>query len=112
MKRYRVFIIQEAEDDLHDIHAYISADDSAEKADHVLAQLETLCGSLTTVPFRGHVCPELETIGITSYREVHFKPYRVIYEVSGKAVYVHAMLDGRRDLPSLLERRFTRLSGK
>lgn len=108
MKRYRIIVIQEAEDDLLDIWSYIAANDSAGKADHVLTQLEVLCENLSTTPFRGHVCPELEPIGVSNYREVHFKPYRVIYEVAGKAVYVHAVLDGRRDLPSLLERRFTR----
>lgn len=108
MKRYRVNVIQEAEDDLLDIWSYIASNDLAAKADHVLTQLEALCESLATIPFRGHVCPELESIGITSYREVHFKPYRVIYEITGKVVYIHAVLDGRRDLPSLLERRFTR----
>lgn len=74
MKRYRVIVIQEAEEDLLDIYSYISANDSAGKAEHVLAQLEALCDSLSTAPFRGHICPELEPIGVSNYREVHFKP--------------------------------------
>jgi len=108
VKRYRVRIIEEAEQDLIDIHAYIARHDSPANADYVLDQLETLCLSLVELPLRGHVPPELERIGVTGYREIHFKPYRVIYEIIGQNVFVHCILDGRRDLQSLLERRLLR----
>ena len=36
------------------------------------------------------------------------KPYRVICEVIGRDVYIHCVLDGRRDMQSLLERRLVR----
>jgi toxin ParE1/3/4 len=111
LKRFRVFIIQEAEEDLLEIYMYVSLNDSVGRADYVLTQLEACALSLSTTPYRGHVCPELDRIGISDYRELHFKPYRVIYEIAGQTVYIHAVLDGRRDLPSLLERRFTRQSG-
>jgi prevent-host-death family protein len=34
--------------------------------------------------------------------------YRILYEVQEQAVFVHAILDGRRDLRDLLERRLLR----
>jgi len=108
VKRYRVRIIEDAEQDLIDIHTYIARHDSAANAEYVMDQLETLCLSLADLPLRGHVPPELARIGVTAYREVHFKPYRVIYEVIGQDVFVHCVLDGRRDLQSLLERRLLR----
>lgn len=52
--------------------------------------------------------PELERIGVTDYREVHFKPYRLIYQIIGKKVFVHCVLDWRRDSQELLERRLLR----
>ena len=73
-----------------------------------LDQLESLCKRLSELPMRGHVPPELERIGVKSYREVHFKPYRVLCEVAGLEVYVHCVLDGRRDMQSLIERRLLR----
>ncbi len=108
MKRYRVLLAEDAEQDLIDIYRYIAVSDSAEKAAYVLDQLESLCLSLAELPLRGHVPPELERIGVTNYREVHFKPYRVIYAVIRQHVAVHGVLDGRRDMQSLLERRLVR----
>ncbi len=108
MKRFRVRLAEDAEQDLVDIYRYVATHDSAEKAAYVLEQLETLCARLANLPLRGHIPPELDRIGVTNYREVHFKPYRVIYEVIGQDVFVHCVLDGRRDMQSLLERRLLR----
>jgi toxin ParE1/3/4 len=108
VKRFRVRLAEDAEQDLVDIYRYVATHDSAEKAAYVLEQLETLCARLADLPLRGHIPPELDRIGVTSYREVHFKPYRVIYEVIGQDVFVHCVLDGRRDMQSLLERRLLR----
>ena len=108
MKRYRIRLTEDAEQDLIDIYRYITLHDSVEKADYVLEQLESLCSSITELPERGHIPPELDRIGIANYREVNFKPYRVIYEVIRQDVFIHCILDGRRDMPSLLERRLIR----
>lgn len=108
MKRYRVRLVAEAEQDLIDIYRYVATHDSAEKATYVLDQLESLCLRLAELPERGHLPPELDRIAVTAYREVHFKPYRVIYEVVGQDVFVHCVLDGRRDMQSLLQRRLLR----
>jgi toxin ParE1/3/4 len=108
VKRYRVRLTEDAEQDLIDICRYIGLHDSVENADYVLDQLESLCSRLTDLPDRCHVPPELDRIGVTNYREVNFKPYRVIYEVIRQDVFIHCILDGRRDMPSLLERRLIR----
>lgn len=108
MKHYRVRLSEEAEQDLIDIYRYIALHDCVENANYVLDQLEPLCSRLTDMPERGHIPPELDRIGITNYREVNFKPYRVIYEVIRQDVFVHCILDSRRDIPSLLERRLIR----
>lgn len=42
MKPYRVRIIEDAEHDLIDIHAYVAAHDSTTSVDYVLVQLESL----------------------------------------------------------------------
>ena len=57
---------------------------------------------------RGRFLPELRSIGIKTYREVHFKHYRVIYEVIGREVFVLLIVDGRRSLQAILERRIIR----
>ena len=108
MKPYRVRLAEDAELDLIDIYSYISLQDSVENADYVLDQLETLCSRLTELPERGHIPPELDQISVTNYREVNFKPYRVVYEVIRQDVFIHCIIDGRRDMSSLLQRRLIR----
>lgn len=108
MTRHRVRVSEEAEQDLIDIYRYVAIHDSVEKAAYLLEQLEPLCSSLAELPMRSHIPPELDRIGVTNYREVHFKPYRVIYEVIEQDVFVHCIQNERRDMQSLLERRLVR----
>ena len=108
MKRYRVRLAEEAEQDLIDIYYYVATHDSVEKAARLLDRLEALCSRLSELPQRGHIPPELARIAVTTYREVHFKPYRVIYEVVGHEVFAHCVIDERRDMQLLLERRLVR----
>jgi toxin ParE1/3/4 len=39
------------------------------------------------------------------YREIFFKPYRIIYRIVAERVYVTVIADGRRDMQTLLQRR-------
>ena len=105
---YQVNIISYAEDDLFDIYAYILEHDSRQSAEYVFNEIEKVCDSLEHMPQRGHIPPELSRINVVQFLELHFKPYRVIYEIEGKKVFVHCILDGRRDLQELLARRLLR----
>lgn len=105
---HRVYLIKEAREDLFNIYSYVAAHDSPEKADSLLKRLESVCKSLSRFPLRGHVPSELDRVGIYLYRELHYKPYRIIYQVIGQDVYIHGVLDGRRDLEDLLLYRLTR----
>ena len=61
--------------------------------------------SLSGSPERGAYPKEPLTLGIRDYREIFIKPYRVIYRVMGDIVYVLLIVDGRRDMQTLLQRR-------
>ncbi|MCP3663226.1 MAG: type II toxin-antitoxin system RelE/ParE family toxin [Gammaproteobacteria bacterium] len=108
MKRYNVRLTSEVESDLVDLFEYIARKDSIDNANYVLEKLDTLILSLDQQPERGHYPPELDKRGVKDYREVHFKPYRVIYEIIGNHVVILGCFDGRRDMESLLERRLLR----
>ena len=105
---FQVLLVQEAEDDLFDIYKYILDHDSVNNADYVIRKIEEVCLSLEELPQRGHIPPELARISISSFLELHFKPYRIIYEIEGKKIFIHCILDGRRDLQDLLEKRLLR----
>lgn len=91
--------------DLNEIYDYIAFHDSPQKADYVLEQIEQVFSSLSELPERGAHPKELLALGIREYREIFFKPYRIIYRIMGKNVYVLLIFDGGRDMQSLLQRR-------
>ncbi len=103
--KYNVYIIHDAEQDILSIFEYIASADSSKKAAHVYSKLKEKCMFLSHLPKKGHVPPELERIDVYDYREIHFKPYRIIYQITGKDVYIHCILDGRRTLQTILEKR-------
>ena len=70
-----------------------------------MEQIEKAFSRLSESPERGTYPKELLSMGIREYREVFFKPYRIIYRVMNKNVYVLLIVDGRRNLQLLLQRR-------
>lgn len=106
--RYGVFLIAEAEDDIFDIHRYVAARDSPGRADNLFGQFREAIDSLSQLPARGHIPPELDRIDVREFLEIHCKPYRIIYQIVGTDVLVHAVLDGRRDLQEILQGRLLR----
>jgi toxin ParE1/3/4 len=103
--RYEVLLTEGAERDLEEIFDHIAEHDSPGKADHVLSRLLEAAECLATFPDRGPLPKELQALGIREYRQTYFKPYRLIYRVIGKQVFVYLIADGRRDMQSLLARR-------
>jgi toxin ParE1/3/4 len=102
---YEVSLTKDAGRDLEEIYFYIAEHDSRRSADHVLDRLIQAAKVLSTAPDRGSLVNELRSLGISEYRQVFFKPYRLIYRVHAKRVIVYVVADGRRDLASLLARR-------
>jgi toxin ParE1/3/4 len=98
-------LTEDAARDLESIHGYISDHDAPESAEYVFEQIEKALLSLAQLPDRGSYPKELSALGIKQYREVFFKPYRIIYQVLGGVVYVMLVADGRRDMQTLLQRR-------
>ena len=102
---FAVLLSKDAARDLNELYDYITVHDSPRKADYVLKKIEQTFSALPEFPERGIYPKELLKIGIREYREIFFKPYRIIYRVMDKAVYVLLIVDGRRDLQTLLQRR-------
>ncbi|MBI5739365.1 MAG: type II toxin-antitoxin system RelE/ParE family toxin [Nitrospirae bacterium] len=103
--KYEVRIDNIASLDLYAIYRYVAINDSPEKAEHLLDNIQKAITSLETMPARGNLPPELQRWGISDFREIFFKPYRIFYEMRGKTVFIHAVLDGRRNCEDLLQQR-------
>ena len=103
--RYEVLITPGAERDLAEIIEYIAEHDAPAKADHVLGKLLDAIDGLSMLPERGAFPKELLALGMRDFRQVSFKPYRVIYRVMSAQVFILVIADGRRDLQAVLARR-------
>jgi toxin ParE1/3/4 len=102
---FKVLLTNDASRDLEGLYEYISLHNAPEKANYVLDKIESIFAGLSEFPERGTFPKELLALGIRDYREIFFKPYRIIYRVLSKNVYVFLIVDGRRDMQSLLQRR-------
>lgn len=103
--RYEVVLTSDAESDLEHIYRYIAEHDSKASADYVLERLLEVSDSLAAYPERGSIPKELRSLGMAEYRQVFFKPYRLVYRVHASQVVIYLIVDGRRDMQSLLARR-------
>jgi len=102
---FQVVLPEDAVRDFEEIDAWICVHDSAKSADYVLKHITSRLNSLAHMPERGAHPMELSGLGNREYREIHFKPYRIIYRVMDDCVYVYLISDGRRDMQTLLNRR-------
>ena len=105
---FAVLLTDDAAQDLSDLYDFISRHDAPEKADYVLTQIEGAFSSLSESPERGAYPKELLAVGIREYREIFFKPYRIIYRIIERNIYVLLIADGRRDMQTLLQWRLLR----
>lgn len=103
--QFSVQLTDDAANDLNEIHEYIASHDGLIRANAWLDSVGRVFTRLSNTPNRGSYPKELLALGIQEYRQMHWKPYRIIYRVAGQTVYVFLISDGRRDMRSLLERR-------
>lgn len=102
---FEVRITKGAESDLEALYNYVALNRSRDEAAVLLDGILDKIITLETFPLRGPVCPELDRLGIQEFRQIYHEPYRLIYRVIDKIVYVMIIADSRRDMKALLERR-------
>jgi len=105
---YKLLIDSLAKKDIIEIYNYVGLSDSSDKANRLLDNLERNCNNLERFPEREHIPEELRGTGIKRFLEIHYKPYRIIYEIIENIVYVHCVLDGRRNMQELLSSKLLR----
>lgn len=106
--KYTVLIDPKAKQDLKDIFLYVAVNDNFLSANELLDEIEKPCCKLEKFPRRGHIPSELLSTGIKRYLEIHHKHYRIIYEIDLSTVYIHFVLDGRRNIQEILSDRLLR----
>jgi toxin ParE1/3/4 len=106
---HQIRISAAATKDILEIYDYVLEFDSEANADRLIAKIKASINTLANFPERGSIPSDLIDIGIRDYRQIFFKPYRIIYLVNEKFVTINAVLDGRRNLQTLLSRRLLRI---
>jgi toxin ParE1/3/4 len=94
-----------ARKDLQAIHQFIARNDSMEAANYVARQIVRAALTLQDFPNRGAHPPELLRQGRPDHRQLFFRPYRILYRIRAKTVFIAVIADGRRDMAALLSRR-------
>lgn len=103
--RYSVEFTTGAKQDLFKIYRYIKNAGRPETAKQLTHQISQLCVSLSENPERGHLPAELEGLSSLLCRQVVIKNYRVIYQIIGKIVIIHGIIDGRRSIREVMQQR-------
>ena len=107
-KRYSVQLTRSAERDLAAIARYLAQAASPTVAAAFLDTMLEQVAELEHLPERGAVPRELDVLGITSFRQLSAKPWRIIYRISETTVTILLIADSRRDMQTLLEQRLLR----
>jgi toxin ParE1/3/4 len=106
--KYKVLIDPQAKQDLREIFIYVALNDNLRSTNKLLDSLEDKCYKLEKYSERGHIPAEIKSTGIKKCLEIHYKPYIIIYEIDNDVVYVHSVLDGRRNIQEILSDRLLR----
>ena len=103
--KYKVVWANAAESDLKDIVEYISID-NPQNALIILKKIKQKASELYALPERGRIVPELKDQGILQYREIVIPPWRLIYRITEREVFVLSLIDSRRNVEDILFKRF------
>jgi toxin ParE1/3/4 len=87
----------EAEQDLFDISAYLTAEASGRTAENCLREIDGACQRIRIRPLSGRARSEL----MSGLRSVLVHPYIVFYRVAEPAIEIVRVLHQRRDLDAM-----------
>jgi len=94
VKKYKISITDNAQNDLEHIFFYIAAD-SINNAKKFILELEKKVCSLETFPERFAYISE-NIYFETHYRHLIYKKYRVIYKIESNSVYILRVIHGSK----------------
>ena len=102
---HTVFMLQEAEHDLEAIFRFILGSGNPSAAKDMTRLIRQACDSLSQMPERGHVPPELARADNYEYRQIIVKTYRIIYQIVESSVFIFGIIHGRRNVDEVLRQR-------
>ena len=111
MQQFQVIWSKYAELDLELIIEYIKID-SVHIAKKIFDEIRNECEQLHTLPHRKRIVPEFQQIGITKYRELIYKRWRIVYKIDDTKVHILLVADASRNLEDILFQRLIKSNDK
>ena len=105
----KIVILESAEYDLKELKDYLVKNFSVGTWKNTYNKLKMVIRNLKDFPDLGAIPDELEKLHLSQYRQVISGMNRIIYEVRQDIIYIHVIMDTRRDTMSLLTRRLLRI---
>lgn len=99
--KYEIIWTHVAENDLINIIEYISVN-SPQNALKILKKIKQKTSDLYTLPERGRIVPALQGQGIFQYRELVIPPWRLIYRIAEREIFVLSVIDSRQNVEDIL----------
>src|SRR4030042_173207 len=104
---YEIIWARIAENELKEIIDYIAIDSPA-NALKIFKKIKNKASSLYTMPERCRIVPELKDQGVMQYRELIVPPWRIMFRISEKKVYVLSVIDSRQNIEDILLKRLVK----
>ena len=105
---HAVMLLDHAERDLWNIHAYIKNQFSEMLANKVYTEIRNTILSLEDNPNLGHRIPQLSKLGMTDYRYLLVSNRnKVVYQIDArkKHIYVYLICDTQQDFDAVFTKR-------
>jgi toxin ParE1/3/4 len=104
----KVVFLPSARTDLQQLRRYLIGKFGNQTWREALTRIKRDVEQLESFAQKGSIPPELEELGIPNYRQVMSGTCRIIYEIDDQTVYIHLIVDTRRDLKDVLAKRLLR----
>ncbi|MEI7870396.1 MAG: type II toxin-antitoxin system RelE/ParE family toxin [Candidatus Methylumidiphilus sp.] len=102
-------MLESAEKDLKELRSYILKTFSVETWNNTYSQIKESIRNLGQFAQLGNIPIEIESLNLAQYRQIISGMNRIIYEIRHETLYIHIIVDSRRDMQSLLTRRLLRI---
>ena len=104
----KIIILEQAELDLKELKEYIITHFSQEVWKKIYRNINRAINDLKKNPLIGKPLLQLNELTEIEHRQIILGNNRIIYEIEDNIIYIDAILDGRRDMASLLTKRLLR----
>jgi len=104
LRMHKIAWTSVAERDLESISEFIAMS-NPRNAIKIVQKIRSKVRMLKRLPLSGRKVPEMLFLGSTAYREIITPPWRIVYRVDQRNVYIMGVLDARRDVASILSQR-------